>query len=116
REGVAARALAFAILCAARTGEVRLARWRGVDLDHAVWAVPAERRRARRRHRAPLPAEAGAVVREMEAMGRGPAGLRFPSTARSAAALSDMTVSAVIRRMNEGEGPASWRDGEGRPV
>lgn len=116
REGVAARALAFAILCAARTGEVRLARWREVDLDHAVWTVPAERMKARRRHRVPLSAEAVAILREMEAMGRGPSSLIFPSTARSSAALSDMTISAVIRRMNEGEGLPPWRDGEGRPV
>ncbi len=116
RDGVAARALTFAILCVARTGEVRFARWREIDFEHAVWTVPAERMKARRRHRVPLSAEAVAVLRDMEKMGRGPASLIFPSTARSAAAMTDMTITAVIRRMNDTDGISPWRDSEGRPV
>lgn len=56
REGVAARALAFAILTCARTGEVRGMTRGEVDLDAAVWTVPGERMKARRAHRVPLSA------------------------------------------------------------
>ena len=46
REGMGARALAFAILTAARSGEVRGATWAEIDLDRAVWTIPAERMKA----------------------------------------------------------------------
>src|SRR4051794_24295468 len=54
RDAVAARALEFAILTAARTSEALGARWREMDLDAAVWTVPAGRMKARREHRVPL--------------------------------------------------------------
>lgn len=43
REGMGARTLEFAILTAARSGEVRGARWGEIDLDRAVWTIPAAR-------------------------------------------------------------------------
>jgi integrase len=43
QEGVAARALEFAIVTAARTGEVIGARWSEIDLEARLWTVPAER-------------------------------------------------------------------------
>lgn len=46
QEGLAARALEFAILTAARTGEVIGARWSEIDLDKALWTVPGNRKRA----------------------------------------------------------------------
>ena len=46
RDGPAARALRFAILTAARVGEVRGARWREIDLDAKMWIVPANRMKA----------------------------------------------------------------------
>jgi hypothetical protein len=64
REGIAARALAFAVLTAARSGEVRGMAWREVDLDAAVWTVPAERIKAGREHRVPLAAAALALLGE----------------------------------------------------
>ena len=54
QEGVAALALRFAILTAARTGEVIGARWSEIDMQTAVWTVPAERMKAGRDHRVPL--------------------------------------------------------------
>lgn len=53
-EGTGARALEFAILTAARLGEVRGATWAEFDLDNALWVVPAERMRAKKEHRVPL--------------------------------------------------------------
>jgi integrase len=54
REGVAARALEFTILTAARTGEVVGARWSEIDLETRTWVIPAARMKSRREHRVPL--------------------------------------------------------------
>ena len=54
REATAALALEFAILTAARSGEVLGARWDEFDLERAVWTVPAERMKGAREHRVPL--------------------------------------------------------------
>jgi integrase len=116
--GYAAQALAFVILTAARTGEVRLAQWQEIDWDQAVWNVPAERMKARRRHRVPLSAASLAVLEAVRDNARGQLSLIFPSPTRRRVPLSDMTLSAVVRRMNEeagGELPR-WRDAENRPV
>jgi integrase len=52
--GVAARALEFLILTAARTGEVREVRWSEIDLTAKVWTVPGERTKTGKEHRVPL--------------------------------------------------------------
>jgi integrase len=54
RDGMAARALEFAILTVARTGEVLGARWGEIDLNGKIWTVPAGRMKAGREHRVPL--------------------------------------------------------------
>ena len=51
--GIGARALRFAILTAARSGEVRGARWSEMDMSAATWVVPAERMKGGREHRIP---------------------------------------------------------------
>lgn len=118
RSGMAVPALSFAILTAARTGEVRLARWREIDRENAIWTVPAARMKARRVHRVPLSAAALAVLDAMAPLAKGGESLIFPSELRDGAALSDMTLSALVRRMNEDAGGdlPRWRDGEGRAV
>lgn len=93
REGMAARALEFAILTAARSGEVRGALWSEIDLDAALWIVPADRMKAKREHRVPLSPQA---VELLMALPR-TAELVFP--APSGKAMSDMTMSAVLKRM-----------------
>jgi integrase len=45
------RALEFAILTAARTGEVIGARWDEIDLADKTWTVPATRMKAGKEHR-----------------------------------------------------------------
>jgi integrase len=54
REGFGPRALEFAALTAARSGEVRGAIWSEIDLDRALWIVPAERMKMGKEHRVPL--------------------------------------------------------------
>lgn len=62
REAMAARALEFLILTAARSGEVLGARWDEMDMEAKVWTVPAERMKAGRPHRVPLSDDALAIL------------------------------------------------------
>ena len=63
RPATAARALEFAILTAARTGEVIGARWQEMDLEARIWTVPAERMKAGREHRVPLSDSSAAILK-----------------------------------------------------
>src|SRR5262249_38202116 len=54
--GIAARALEFAILTAARTGETIAATWDEINIGEKIWTVPAGRMKAGREHRVPLTA------------------------------------------------------------
>nr|WP_232474568.1 site-specific integrase [Roseomonas rubea] len=119
KEGVAAKALRFAILTAARSGEVRGALWREINLDEKVWSVPAPRMKGLRLHRVPLSDAALAVLAEVEDLRKGADSHVFPG-ARTGTALSDMSISMLVRGMcfdglDEGE-PPRWRDLEGRPI
>jgi integrase len=118
RDGISAQALRFVILTAARTGEVRGMRWREVDLDAKVWVVPGDRMKAGKLHRVPLSPAALAVLAEVRPLMKQSSDLVFPG-GRQNKPLSDMALSEVVRRMNDGgeEGAAPpWRDAEGRAV
>jgi len=99
--GVGSLALQFAILTAARSGEVRGMTWDEVDLDSDTWTIPADRMKARREHRVPLTAPALEILRQM-AVGRAPGELVFPGQ-RPGRSLSDMSLTAVLRRMKRGD-------------
>ena len=62
REATAALALELCILTAARSGEILGMRWSEIDFDNRVWIVPANRMKAGREHRVPLPLEARRAV------------------------------------------------------
>ncbi|WP_374473410.1 tyrosine-type recombinase/integrase [Arenimonas sp.] len=91
--GMAARALEFAILTAARSGEVRGATWDEFDLEAGVWIVPGERMKAGKEHWVPLSAAALTVLRSLPRT----SDRVFPSP--TGRALSDMALSAVLKRM-----------------
>lgn len=104
REGEGARALEFAIMTAARSGEVRGARWSEIDLQAGLWTVPASRMKGGRQHRAPL-SEAAMVILRGAAETRdndAPDPLVFPGQ-RQNRPLSDMSLTAVLRRMKRPE-------------
>jgi integrase len=63
--GVAARALEFTILTAARTTEAIGARWEEIDLKQAIWTIPAERMKMAKEHRVPLSTPALALLMEL---------------------------------------------------
>lgn len=104
-EGMGARALEFAILTAARSGEVRGATWAEVDLDAKLWTVPASRMKAGKEHRVPLSAAALALLKRLPRMDK--VDLMFPSP--KGGALSDMTLTAVMRRMKANAVPHGFR-------
>ena len=68
RDGVAARALEFAILTAARTGEVLGATWDEIKLSTRTWTIPAHRMKGDREHRVPLSDDAIRVLEQMQAV------------------------------------------------
>lgn len=105
QEGLGAKALQFAILTAARSGEVRGMAWSEVDLGAAVWTVPADRMKAGREHRVPLSA---AVVELLKALPQTP-GSPLVFTAPRGGPLSDMTLTAVLRRMQVDAVPHGFR-------
>jgi integrase len=57
-QGVAASALKFLILTAARSGEVLGATWSEIDFNNATWIIPASRMKSKREHRVPLSPQA----------------------------------------------------------
>jgi len=95
-EGMGARALEFAILTAARSGEVRGATWAEIDQTEGTWSLAAERMKGDRPHRVPLSDRA---LELLEALPRlEGTDLVFPG-ASGKKPLSDMTLTATLRRM-----------------
>ena len=96
-EGLAASALEFTILTAARSGETYGAQWDEFDLDAKVWTVPAERMKAGRVHRIPLSDRALEILAPLKAARV--SDYVFPGM-RSGKPLSVMAMEMVLRRMN----------------
>ena len=114
--GCAALALEFAILTAARTGEVIGATWGEIDLAEAAWTVPGQRMKAGREHRVPLSPAALAVLERVAAdhgsQRSTPTAPIFPGRqiarprsdeALQARPLSDMAMLALLKRMGRGD-------------
>lgn len=97
-EGLAARCLELAMLTAARTSEALLAEWGEIDLDAAVWTVPASKMKGGEDHVVYLPPRAVQILRELQAM-RLHQVLVFPSPMKRGQALSNMSMLAVLGRM-----------------
>jgi len=116
REGMGARALEFAILTAARSGEVRGAVWDEIDLAAKVWTIPGDRMKAGKPHRVPLCPDAVALLESLPRMEGQP--LVFPATRGKK--ISDVTILATVKRMNASKlkaGGEQYTDpNDGRPV
>jgi integrase len=113
RPGVAVRALEFTILTAARSGETRGATFAEIDLAAKLWTVLGKRMKGGRDHRVPLCARALQIVGEMAAEARKRASdidaLPIFHGARRSRPLSDMSITAVLRRMNLDVVPHGFR-------
>lgn len=94
RNATAALALEFVILTATRTSEVLGATWAEVDLDKAIWTVPAARMKAGKEHRVPLSPRAVEILEAVKPLDK--ASL-FP--ADKGGKLSTMAMSMLLRRM-----------------
>ncbi len=120
-ESIGRLALQFLILTAARSGEVRGARWAEVDVDAAVWTVPAERMKAGKQHLVPLSAPALTILERMrevasddlifpgitgralsgEDTGKGRPGALTRTAGKRP--MSDMTLTKVLRTAGGGD-------------
>ena len=103
RSATSARALEFLILTAARSGEVRGATWEEIDLDEALWVVPASRMKADREHRVPLSANAVRLLATL------PTRTGSVFVAPKGGQLSDMALSQLVKRMGAEAVPHGFR-------
>ncbi|MEP7130036.1 MAG: integrase arm-type DNA-binding domain-containing protein, partial [Sphingomicrobium sp.] len=88
-------ALRFLILTAARSGEVRKAQWKDIDLDAAEWRMPSEKTKADRLHIVPLVPAALDVLHELIGLfATKPDDLVFPGRGGM---MSDATMAKVLR-------------------
>jgi len=105
KAGIGARALELLVLTAARSGEVRGARWGEFDLDKAEWVVPGERMKAGKTHRVPLSAPAVKLLKALPRIDG--TDLVFPSVRNTP--LSDMTLAKALRDMRVDAVPHGFR-------
>lgn len=96
REGMSARCLEFVILTATRSGEARAARWCDIDLVDKAWTIPAPMTKTKRAHRVPL---SDAAVELLAALPRFEGEEQVFPGGRQGSTLSDMSLTAVMRRM-----------------
>jgi integrase len=101
KPGISAVALRFLILTACRTGEVLGAQWGEIDLEAAIWTVPAERMKAGRPHRVPLTGPALAALAALPRVDGCP--FAFPG-AREGRPVSNMALLQLMRGMGYGVG------------
>ena len=94
---LSAKALELLILTAVRSGSVRNAEWSEIDLDNALWIIPAEHTKARQEHRVPLQPQAIRLLNSLPKLAG--TNLIFPS--RTGKPLSDMAFSQLMRGMRE---------------
>ncbi|WP_075213901.1 tyrosine-type recombinase/integrase [Mongoliimonas terrestris] len=99
RDGVAALALEFTILTAARSGETREAIWKEFDLKASLWTIPGERMKAGREHRVPLTPRALSILKQLADLGSVPDHYVFPGS-KPGRPLSVMALDMVLRRMH----------------
>lgn len=106
-------ALEFLVLTAARSGEVRNARWREVDLKAQCWTIPGERTKTGRSHRVPLTARAQEILMIKLDRQQSHDDYLFPGRPsgknKASLPLSDATLRQVMRRMNVDAVPHGFR-------
>lgn len=102
KEGTAARALEFLILTTARTSEVTGARWREIDMDAALWTVPADRIKGGKLHRVPLSLSAVAILKaQLKALGKAEADVFVFPGGKAKKPLFENAMLALLARMRD---------------
>ena len=82
-------------------GELRKAQWDEIDFAAGVWSIPAERRKMRRPHRVPLPAQALKFLNDLKAL-TGATGFLLPSLISTKWIMSENTLNTALRRIGFG--------------
>lgn len=100
RESFSRMALQFAILTAARSGEVRGAAWSEIDLEKSLWVIPKERMKAQREHVVPLSKPALRIIERCSQLRTRECPLIFPGM-KGDKPLSDMTLTKLLREMKQ---------------
>lgn len=95
-------ALQLLALTLVRPGELRHARWQEIDMDKAVWSIPAERMKMRRPHRVPLAPQSLALLNQLRQF-TGHRDLLFPGTRSHLRPISENTLNAALRRLGYGK-------------
>jgi integrase len=96
-------ALLLAPLVFVRPGELRKAEWSEIDLDGAVWRIPAERMKLRQEHLVPLSRQAVTVLKELRPL-TGSGRFVFPSMRTTTRPMSENAITAALRRMGYEQG------------
>lgn len=104
QEGIGARGLEFILYTAARSGEVRGARWEEIDLDQKLWTIPGDRMKGGKPHQVPLNDAAVALLRELPQLPDSP----WVFTTPRGGMMSDATISKVTKKLAWKE-PSSGR-------
>ena len=108
--GMGARALEICILCATRTTETLKATWAEIDLETALWVIPASRMKGKKRHKIPLSTEAVIKLRELKQLRISQ--YVFPNLSNEKH-LSQAGMSSVLKRLNKNN---EWQDKQGRNI
>ena len=96
--GITKLALQIAPHVFVRPGELRHAEWSEIDLDGALWIIPAGKMKMRKPHHVPLSRQAVELFREVQAI-TGPSGYVFPSVRTRTRPMSENTINAGLRRL-----------------
>jgi integrase len=96
--GITKLALQIAPHVFVRPGELRHAQWSEIDLDGALWIIPAGKMKMRKPHHVPLSRQTVELFRQVRAV-TGPTGYVFPSVRTRARPMSENTINAGLRRL-----------------
>lgn len=105
RNGISAKALEFAILCAGRNGEIRGATWSEIDFEKRIWTIPGDRMKAKKEHLVPLSGAAITLLRNIPQ--RAQADFIFPG--QGGMQLSDASMGKVLKSMGVDAVPHGFR-------
>lgn len=94
-------AMKLLILTGTRPGELRQAEWAEIDLDKALWEIPASKMKMRRSHMVPLSSQAVDILKQMQPIS-GRYQHVFPGRIQSTKPISEMTLNVLIRRIGYG--------------
>ena len=103
RDALTARALEFTILTAARSGETFGATWAEIDLEGAIWTVPASRMKAGKEHRVPLSPRAVAILKGVQPLNTLDRLEAYVFPGHKGKRLSVMAMAMLMRRMERAE-------------